>query len=347
VQVAALVVAILVAHAGTAVQQSDYAPRLVGLQPAVEGVDARLVDAGTRIELDAGDHEIVVLGYQGEPFLLIDEGGVFENGLSPSTYLNRSLDGDAIPDEADANADPRWDHLHDGDVARWHDHALHVPPGQELGERTTSTFRIPMRIDGRETFLVGQMVTLPASSALPWMAIAALLAVLAIVSLRRSSVRVTVALVGVLLAADAVRVYATAFGVPSWIVSRGEVLREEWLSIVIGWVLLGAALVLHARRRRFEAAAASFVGAAVVAIRGGAMEVDDLTARRLVAALPGWSARLAIAVVLGLGLGVALRSLLELTHRRMTPAMRAPRTGSEPSPADGTRTASPSPPPSG
>lgn len=343
-QVAALVLAVVVAHAGTAVQESDHAPRIVGLEPAVEGVSARLVDAGTRIELDAGDHEIVVLGYQGEPFLLIDEGGVFENGLSPSTYLNRSLDGDPIPDEADANADPRWDHVDDGSVARWHDHALHVPPGQQLGARDESTWRIPLRIDGRETDLVGRIVTLPPGNPVPWMVVAAVLAVVAIVSLRRPSSRVSAVLVGTLLAADVLRVYGTAFGVPGWLASRGDVLREEWVSIAIGWTLLVAALALHGRRRRLEAAAAAFVGAAVVALRGGAMEVDDLAARRLVSALPGWLTRLSIGVVLGLGLGVAIRSLLELTRRQQTPAMLAPRSDSGPTPADGRRTGSPSHP---
>src|SRR5436190_12202642 len=108
---AALALAVLVAHGGTAVQRSDYAAELDGLSPQVEGVTVRLVDEGTRIELDAGDHEVVVLGYEGEPYLLVDEGGVFENALSPSTYLNRSLSGDAIPASASSRAEPRWEKI--------------------------------------------------------------------------------------------------------------------------------------------------------------------------------------------------------------------------------------------
>ena len=338
----AFVLAILIAHGGSAVQGSDHAPRLDGVEPAIAGLEARLVDAGTRIELDAGRHEVVVLGYQGEPFLLIDDGGVFENALSPSTYLNRSLDGDAIPDEADANLDPRWVAIDDGAVARWHDHALHAPPGQELGARDESQWRIPIRVDGRDAHIVGRVVTLPSASATPWFVLAAIAAVAAVVSSAFTGRRTTVALLGSLLVADVVRVWSTTFGVPTWLASRWDVVNDEWASALVGWGMVVVALVLHARHRGFEAAAASVVGAAVLALNGGALEVDDLSTRNLMAALPGWLTRASIALVLGLGLGIAMRSLLAITRQSSTPTLRAPRSDSGPSPADDTRTVSPS-----
>lgn len=338
---------IVVAHGGTTVSQSGYEPELSGFSPRVEGLSARLVDEGTRIELDAGAHEVVVLGYQGEPFLLIDEGGAFENVLSPTTYLNRSIDGDEIPDEADPNAEPDWEKIGDGPVIRFHDHAMHVPPGQELGLRGESVFRIPMRVDGLEVTLDGRLVTLPAVSAAPWLALAAVLALVAIVSLRVTGRSVSIALVAALVVVDVSRVLGNAFGTPTWLASRWSVIGDEWASPVVGWGMLVAALVLHRVRRQFEATGAALIGAAVLAFTGGVLERDELTSPRLMSALPDAIARGAIAAVIGLGLGLALRSVLELTRSSSTPAMRTPRSGTGPNPAGGKRRGSRSRPASG
>jgi hypothetical protein len=341
---AALAFAVLVAHGGSAVQDSDYRPRVDGFSPDVDGISARLVDDDTRIELDAGDHEVVVLGYQGEPYLLVDEGGVFENLRSPSTYLNRSLDGDPIPPEADADADPDWERIGDGPRARWHDHALHVPPGQALGERDESEWSIPLRVDGEDVTLDGRMLTLPDTSAIPYIAGALVLATVVILSLRTTGTGVTMALLAALLALDLLRLYGIGFGTSTWLASRWEVIREQGTLPIVGWGMAIAALVLYARRRRFEALAATIVAAAVIAFGGGVLELDDLTASRIASALPDVVTRAVVAAVLGLGLGLAMRAVLEIRLATSRPARRARRSDSAPTPADDTRTASPSRP---
>jgi len=337
---AALVFAVLVAHGGSSVQDSDYRPRLDGFSPEVPGLDARLVDDDTRIELDAGEHEVVVLGYQGEPFLLIDEGGVHENVLSPSTYLNRSLDGDPIPPDADADSDPEWVRIGDGPTARWHDHALHVPPGQALGTRDESRWSIPLRVDGQDVFLDGRMITLPETSATPYIVLAMVLAAAVILSLRWTTTTTTLAILAGLVVADVLRVYGIGFGTPTWLASRWEVLREQGPLPIVGWGMAITALVLRARRRRFEALAATVVAAAVIAFGGGILELDDLAASRLASALPDTVTRTIVAAVLGTGLGLTARALLEVRLATSRPAPPAPRSDSAPTPADGTRTAS-------
>ena len=61
--------------------------------------------------------------------------GVFQNRRSPATYLNADRQGTrAIPPEADPTAEPEWEQISTGQVARWHDHRTHwmgglKPPG--------------------------------------------------------------------------------------------------------------------------------------------------------------------------------------------------------------------------
>jgi hypothetical protein len=346
-KVAALALAVLVAHGGTAVQRSDHRAELDGFSPKVAGVTARLVDDGTRIELDADGHEVVVLGYEGEPYLLVDEGGVYENALSPSTYLNRSLTGDAIPAEADSDSEPRWEKLDDGTVVRWHDHALHVPPGQALGTRDESRWSIPLRIDGEEVLLDGRLVTLPKPSMAPWLLAAAAIAIAVIVTARRGGTGTTMALLAALVAVDAARIYGIAFGTPAWLASPVDVLSDQWALLIVGWGMAIAAFVLYGRGRRWDATAAALVASAVITVEGGILELDDLASAGLTSALPVGVARAAIAIVLGLGVGLTIRAGLSLRRATSRPAPPAPRSGTSPTPGDDTQTAWPSDPASG
>ena len=155
----------------------------------------------------------------------------------------------------------------------------------------------------------------------------------------------------VLLAAaavlEAVRLGGIVLGTPTWLASRWEVLSGEWTLSIVGIGLAAAALVLAGRGRALESAAAALVGAGVLAVAGGVLELDDLSARSVVSALPDGGHRAVVASVLGLGLGVAMRAALALTPGWSTPARPAPRSGSAPNRADGRRRASPSRPASG
>ena len=346
--VLALIVAALLAHGGEVLRDSaDHRPVVDRLVPAVAGITVRLADEGTRLELDAGDHEVVVLGYEGEPYLLVDEGGVFENVLSPSTYLNRSMEGEAPPPEASFRSPPRWERIGEGPVVRWHDHALHVPPGQAMGTRDESSWSVPLRVDGEQVRIEGRMLTRPPVSATPWLLLAAAAAVGAVASLRFTGRRATLALLAVVAVLEVVRLGGIVFGTPTWLASRWEVLSAEWTLSIVGIGLTAAAVVLAGRGRDLESAVAALVGAGVLALAGGVLELDDLSARSVVSAVPDGGHRATVALVLGLGLGVAMRAALALTPGWSTPAPPAPRSGNAPNRADGRRRASPSRPASG
>src|SRR3954464_11673141 len=77
------------AHTITGVAPTDYRSELTGVEPSVPGVRVELLDLGRRVRLTNSGPEVVVLGYQGEPYLRVGPKGVYENTRSPSTYQNK------------------------------------------------------------------------------------------------------------------------------------------------------------------------------------------------------------------------------------------------------------------
>ncbi len=83
-------------------------------------------DDQLQLRNDSG-REIVVEGYDGEPYLRFDaDGGVFRNANSPATYLNEERYGGVdVPKTASRTAEPRWVQVSRGRAYEWHDHRIH------------------------------------------------------------------------------------------------------------------------------------------------------------------------------------------------------------------------------
>jgi hypothetical protein len=63
---------------------SDYRSALTGVYPSVVGVVVQVLDDGQHVELsNATPTPLVVLGYSGEPYLMVSKTGVWENVRSP------------------------------------------------------------------------------------------------------------------------------------------------------------------------------------------------------------------------------------------------------------------------
>jgi len=332
------------AHVAAPVKATNDRTEVIGLQPAVAGVRIRLVDGMTRLELRGPGHHIVVLGYEGEPYLRVDGRGVYENIRSPATYLDTSIKGGVPPPIADAKAAPQWRRIGDGPTVRWHDHALHVPPGMKLGLTRVSTWQRPITVDGRTVQIVGRITREHGRSRLPWLAIAAVVAIGTVVAARRRWAPAVLAVLAVVLVADATRIIGLVVYAPPWLVSRAKFLFDLSVLSIVGWGMAISAAVLVRRRRRFEAASAAMVAGAALALAGGVLEVGDLAAVVLRSSLSDALARAVVAVELGGGGGVAIASLLELRRVLSRSASSGSRSGSGPSPAGGTRTTSPSVP---
>ena len=182
--------------------------------PALPGVAWTVHTGGLLIEVEHdGDGVLVIEGYEGEPYLRIGPDGVERNRNSPATYLGQDRFGNvAIPPNADADATPDWRRLSDRPEHLWHDHRVHwmspSPPevvdvgplerglmaldlvghlGNTGGEQVElRSWAVPVTYDGEPAVLGGELAWRDAPSALPWLLLAAALAVPGLLGLRRA-----------------------------------------------------------------------------------------------------------------------------------------------------------------
>jgi hypothetical protein len=137
------------------------------IRPASPGLTVRVLDSDDELELrNETGQTIVILGYDGEPYLRFSADGVFRNARSPASYLN--LDRYAkvdVPAEADSEATPRWERVATGTIWSWHDHRIHWmspidPPRVRANpDRRHHVFdwQVPARIEGRKLAISGRL----------------------------------------------------------------------------------------------------------------------------------------------------------------------------------------------
>ena len=104
---------------------TDFRTEITSISPETPTVELSIEggDSFVRMSVESGV-EATVLGYDDEPYVMIDaDGVVWENQRSYATYYNSSRYGTgAIPDEVDNSAEPAWERVGDGGAWAWHDH---------------------------------------------------------------------------------------------------------------------------------------------------------------------------------------------------------------------------------
>jgi hypothetical protein len=319
------------AHGVGGIQPTNYRTTVAPVSPAAKGIVVRSVDLGNRLELEnATRHDVIVLGYDGEPYLRVGPRGTFENTHSPATYLNRSTNTvpSTLPAEADATAAPAWRKLSSSSTARWHDHRAHwmgtSVPGVVARDRGSShliqRFTIRLRTQGRTLAARGEVVWEPGPSPWPWVGFVVALVVAGIaVSRSRRWPRVTAVALGVLIVAEAVHVLGV------W----GATTQSQWSDLAqsaysIGGIVLAAiALERLVHRGGYAAAPLVLCAGLFLAIAGGLADVTTLSHSQLPSTLPDWLTRLAVATVLGLGTAVATIAALHLRAHPRRPRRTA------------------------
>ncbi len=284
---------------------------------------------GEQIELRvSGDHRVMVLGYEDEPYLRIDQRGVFENRGSPAVRLNRSrTPSGPVPDGVGPT---RWVRVSTEPVARWHDHRAHWMGGttpeiiRENPDRShvIDRFRIPIRVDGTPAAIGGQVRWDPPPPTVLWYAIAALIAVAVLVASRRRP-RTTLAGTAMILAiGEAVHLAG------SWAASSGSTMGRlgAGLVSVAAILILGATGWFVARHEVGPAAPGLVIAGLFAVVAGGLGELSSLSHSTIPTSLPANLAR--FLVVLALGGGVAL-GIAGATRLRLPEAAAPPPLGAE------------------
>lgn len=304
------------AHNVSGVGATNYLTTLDGVSPETAGITVRVVEAGSRLELtNTNDQEVVVLGYEDEPYLRIGPDGVFENQRSPATYLNRDRTGSQTgPSTVDPEAEPDWKKISSSHTARWHDHRIHWmganvdrPDHRFVVE---DQWVVPLEYAGDRLEVTGQLIWVPGPSPLPWWGVVVALIVLgAVVGLRPWWGKGLATLLAALIVTDLAHVIgivgATAGG-PNLVAAGPSLIYS-----IVGWGvgIVGVSLLWRAKRDGLFAAI--FAGV-LLAVFGGLSDLSVLDHSQVPFAWSAASARVLVAATLGLGLGVTLGSGLAL-----------------------------------
>lgn len=307
------------AHGVGGVQPSNFETTVLETTPGVRGLTVQPIDLGNELELsnDSGT-EVVVLGYQGEPYLRVGPDGVFENRRSPATYLNRTRDGKTpIPAAADPAVTPEWHRIGSGTEVRWHDHRAHWmgtddPPEVQRApdeRHVIDHWSFQLRRGSQDITVAGELVWVPGPSPWGWV-IGALTMAILVVALSRTRVWqwVLVGALGVLAVSESAHV------VGSWTATTASFATKLGSSVysIGGIVLAVVALVWLIVRPPSNAIPAVLFAGLIVAVAGGLADLTTLTRSQLPTDAPATVARTEVMLALGLGAGLAASAALRL-----------------------------------
>lgn len=277
----------------------------------VAGVTWRIVEAGDRVEVrNESPQDLIVMDYNGDPYLKIGPAGVFENQRSPAIVINKSRFANTGPAPPPATGEPQWRHLGNDHVFRWHDHRTHwmspLDPPQVVGRPdrshvVMSNWEIPARWGDQVVAVRGNVTYQPPPALWPWLLFGGVaLCIPLLAEWRRFRAAGTRAAAGITLAAS------VALTVGSW----GEEAGPVWLRLsgigvrALIWLLALVAWHFTTREdRRLEAAGFAAAAATGAALVGGWQQLRWLWHSQLPTALPASVARGVAATVAGVALG--------------------------------------------
>jgi len=254
---------------------TNFRTTITSIVPPVDGVSLRVIDAGSRLELRVSNGaEVIVLGYQDEPYLRVGADGVFQNLRSPATYLNESRDGgDAVPPSADPAAAPEWRRVSGGTTVRWHDHRAHWMGGErppmaaadaDSVQIVNPAWNVPVRVNEESVLVTGQLAWVPPPNTAWWLAATLAAAAASLLALLLGGRYLPLALVGSVVVLDAVVTFGEAAASPDTVINR--VLFFAWTP----FALVGMSrMALAARRRRSGPLPAALITGLVLAMMSG------------------------------------------------------------------------------
>jgi hypothetical protein len=173
---AALLAAVVVVPAAAAHPRAKgyargFHSKVLSVRPELAGLAVSVVDGDDRLRIanDSGT-DLLVLGYDGEPYLRIGPAGVHRNERSPASYLNRDRFARiSVPLTADPGAKPVWKRVSARPAWQWHDHRIQwmgLGPPTQVREKPDQTHRIfdwsvPGRLGDQRLTVTGRLDYVP------------------------------------------------------------------------------------------------------------------------------------------------------------------------------------------
>lgn len=310
------------AHGADGASSSNYRTTVTSVTPAQPEIAIQVKEHGDRMQLKNGSSkEVIILGYQNEPYIKVVESGVYENRLSPAVYKNADRYGTTeLPAFANAQAAPEWRKVSSGNIAVWHDHRAHwmsttAPPVVE-GNRSVSHmlipgWTIPLTVDAAAVTIAGDVQWVPPQSKWTGLGVAfiAALVIAGLARLRSMSFAIGVG-VAVLIVVDMVHVSGLFIGGAGQLLTRlGAALTTDAASLM-AWGI-GIWVIIAVRKQQYEVVGyAGLFVAAVILLFGGLTDLSTMWNSQVAFAWPGWMSRLAVAVTIGCGIATVVTSAL-------------------------------------
>lgn len=316
------------AHGTAGLENSDYRVSVTG-PPALAGVEVRPVEAASRLELtNTGSLPVEVLGYAGEPYLLISPDGVFVNVFSPAAYMNENATGGvAVPAYASPSQAPFWQKATNEPRVRWFDHRAHwmneAPPAQVAGATTDQKildWTIPLRVDVTSYQVTGTLDWIAPPSAGTWAALT-LLAGAAVV-FAGVSTRVPDRIARLVLASAALVAGSAAIADAIGRALTSQDLQTGWFKILFTaemWPLFGGAVAVaagvYAFTRKPAADLALGIAGLCLGMFAGLSRVPSFAYAVTPTPWAGDVDRVLIVAGLGLGTGLAVGALVRARRK--------------------------------
>ena len=312
------------AHGG-APDGSNFSSAVVAVAPVREGRPAadpasldgvvwQVVGADAVLQLtNTSGRQIVVAGYEGEPFLRVGPDGVFENRRSPATYLNADRYGAVeVPASADSQARPDWRKRSSGTRWQWHDHRIHwmartLPPQaqqQPAQRHRILQWEVPFGISQRSMVVRGELWWIPAGPAWPWLTSAATILALPIAAARtagatpRTISRIAVTMIVLVAVANVALSIGDVLATPATLGAHSWAVTQALVPVIVAIGLAGAVWQDVPEDDANADPLSLLVAAGILAAGCGLARVGELQASQIVNALPTWSVRAVIAASL-------------------------------------------------
>lgn len=151
------------AHGGN----PNYRSVIDEVTPRMPNVKFQVLDYDSYMQLlDQHGHEVVIYGYEGEPYARILKNGTVQvNERSPALYLNENRFAEVkVPPIANAKAAPQWKTFDHSGSFIWHDHRMHymspsLPPVVKNQSKKTKVFdyEVPISVDGKKGAIDGTL----------------------------------------------------------------------------------------------------------------------------------------------------------------------------------------------
>jgi len=164
------------------------------IKPSTNSFDIVPIENGEKVKLTRTSNEdIIVLGVDKEPYILINEKGTFINEKSATRIINRSMDSSLTQEEenreyaktsADPKQEPKWIKESSSQTYRWHDHRSHYMGSIPDDVSNLGTSSLPIMTGSGKHLVSLEFVTTDAVNSTPYLVVLIILSTIIVGSVR-------------------------------------------------------------------------------------------------------------------------------------------------------------------